>query len=221
MSYFFPGLCLAWSWAFPSPIHYLPSFAGRLILLPCHLDVPTMLLFDLCLLSLFWACYMLSFCSIPVTQHYHWACTHVVLGFLGPFHSFRASFLGPFHSLYLTSFLDWVLLDRGPFLLQSISYPLCGSIDTSTMPSCQSYHAIIWLVLAGPLLGMLYAFLLLNSSSPALSLGLFSCCFGLPWPISSLLGSLGPFYSFRSSSDGFISLGILDPFQSSIPMGFC
>ena len=55
------------------------------------------------------------------------------------------------------------------------------------------------LVLAGPLLGLLYAFLLLNSSSPALSLGLFSCCFGLPWPISLLLGSLGPFYSFGAS----------------------
>ena len=29
-----------------------------------------------------------------------------------------------FHSLFLTSFLGWVLLDRGPFLLESIPYPL-------------------------------------------------------------------------------------------------
>ena len=42
----------------------------------------------------------------------------------------------------------------------------------------------------------MYAFLLLNSSSPVLSLGLYSCCFGLPWPISLLSSSLGPFYSF-------------------------
>ena len=39
-------------------------------------------------------------------------------------------------------------------------------------------------MLAGSLLGLLYAFLLLNSSSPVLSLGLYSCYFGLPWPIS-------------------------------------
>ena len=37
-----------------------------------------------------WACCMLSFCQIPVAQFYHWACTHVVLGFLGPFHRFWA-----------------------------------------------------------------------------------------------------------------------------------
>ena len=53
-----------------------------------------------------------------------------------------------------------------------------------------------YLVFAGPLLSLMYAFLLLNSSSPVLSLGLYSCCFGLPWPISSLSSSLGPFYSF-------------------------
>ena len=64
-----------------------------------------MLLFDLCLLGLFWAYCMLFLCSILVTQYYHWAFTHAVLGFLGPFHSFRASLthfillgiLGPFH----------------------------------------------------------------------------------------------------------------------------
>ena len=64
------------------------------------------------------------------------------------------------------------------------------------MPPHCSYHVIIWLVLAGPPLGLLYAFLLLNSSSPELLLGLYSCCFGLPWPISSPSSSLGPFYSF-------------------------
>ena len=57
-------------------------------------------------------------------------------------------------------------------------------------------HVIIWLVLVGPLLGLLYTFLLLSSSSPVLSLGLYSHCFGLPWPISSLWDFLGPFYSF-------------------------
>ena len=45
-------------------------------------------------------------------------------------------------------------------------------------------------------MGLLYTFLLLNSSSPVLSLSLYSRCFGLPWPISLLWGFLGPFYSF-------------------------
>ena len=64
------------------------------------------------------------------------------------------------------------------------------------LPYC-SCHVIIWLVFTGPLLGLLYAFLLLNSSSPILSLGLYSCYFGLHYSISSLSSSLGPFYSFR------------------------
>ena len=55
----------------------------------------------------------------------------------------------------------------------------------------------------GLFLGLLYAFLLLNSSSPVLSLGLYSCFFGLPWPISSLLSSLAH----------FILLGIPDLFH--------
>ena len=51
-------------------------------------------------------------------------------------------------------------------------------------------------MLTRPPLGLLYTFLLLSSSSPVLSLGLYSRCFGLPWPISLLWGFLGPFYSF-------------------------
>jgi len=73
---------------------------------------------------------------------------------------------------------------------------------TSLRVNLHSCHATplflpcYYLVFAGPLLSLLYAFLLLNSSSPVLSLGLYSCCFGLPWPISSLSSSLGSFYSF-------------------------
>ena len=68
---------------------FLTLFAGRLTLLSCHLVVLAMLLFDLRFLGLFWTCYMIFFCSIPVAQYYHWACTYAVLSFLGPFHSFR------------------------------------------------------------------------------------------------------------------------------------
>ena len=101
------------------------------------------------------------------------------------------------HSLYLASFLGYVLLGHWYFLLQSNTYPFCGSANTFAMlPRCFC-HVIIWLVLVGPLLGLLYTFLLLSSNSPVLSLGLYSRCFGLPWPISLFWGFLGPFYSFR------------------------
>ena len=102
-----------------------------------------------------------------------------------------------FHSLCLTSFLGRALLDCGIFLLLSIPYPFCRSVNTSTMSFCYSCRAIICLMLIRPLLGLLYAFLLLNSSSPASSLGWNSSCFGLPWPISSLPSFLGLFHSFR------------------------
>ena len=41
-----------------------------------------------CKLCLLWAYYMLSFYQIPIAQYYRWACTHVVLVFLGLFHRF-------------------------------------------------------------------------------------------------------------------------------------
>ena len=99
------GPCLIVGFSFSNPV--LTLFVSHLILLPCHPVILAMLLFNLCLMSLFWACYMLSFCSIPIAQHYHWTSTHAVLGFLGPFHRFRASLahfillgiLDPFHFL--------------------------------------------------------------------------------------------------------------------------
>ena len=97
--------CLVVGLSFFNPSFNL--FASRLTLLPCYPIVLAMLLFDLCLLGLFWACCMLSFCSILVAQYYHWACTHAILGFTSPFHRFWAplahfillGILGPSHFL--------------------------------------------------------------------------------------------------------------------------
>ena len=83
------GPCLIVGFSFSNP--FLTLFVSHLILLSCHPVILAMLLFNLCLTSFFWVCCMLSFCSIPIAQHYNWASTHAVLGFLGPFHHFRAS----------------------------------------------------------------------------------------------------------------------------------
>ena len=53
-------------------------------------------------------------------------------------------------------------------------------------------------------MGLLYAFLLLNSISPVLSLGLYY----------AVLGFLGPFHRFWAPLSHFILLGILDPVSS-------
>ena len=97
--------CLIVGFSFTNP--FLTLFASRLIHLSCHPVIPAMLLFNLWLLGLFWACCMLSFCPIPIAQHYHWASTHAVLGYLGTFHHSLASLayfillviLSPFHLL--------------------------------------------------------------------------------------------------------------------------
>ena len=80
------------------------------------------------------------------------------------------------------------------------------------MPLCYSCCGVIWFVIVGPLLGLLYAFLSLNYSDPILSLGLHSCYFEPSWPIPLLTGFLGPFLSSWASSAHFLFLDILGPF---------
>ena len=57
-------------------------FVNLLPFLPCYSVIPTVVLFDLCLLGLFWACYILFFHLIIVTQHCHWVCIHATWVFL-------------------------------------------------------------------------------------------------------------------------------------------
>ena len=69
MACFLHGLGLTWLWAFfPFSSLFAPS-VGLLVFLPHHSTVPTVVLFDLCLLGLFWACCMLFFYLIMVTHH--------------------------------------------------------------------------------------------------------------------------------------------------------
>ena len=66
-------------------------------------------------------------------------------------------------SLWLASFLGWALLDCGLFSFRRLA-------STFAMPFCYSCSGIVWSVLVGLLLGLQYAFLLLNFSGPILSL---------------------------------------------------
>ena len=44
--------------------------------LPCYFVIPDVVLFDPCLLGLFWVCCILFFHLIIVTLHCHWVCIH-------------------------------------------------------------------------------------------------------------------------------------------------
>ena len=173
------------SFAFFNP--FLTLFASHLILLPCHPVIPTMLLFNLYLLGLFWACYMLFICSIPVAQHYHWVNIHAVFGFLGPFHRFRASFahfillgiLSPFHLLGHLQLIS--ILHSHGFLLSLLGFPgpnyhilYFGVYGLFHQPLIYLilYFGILWPIFA------CFLFLIMPMSLPLLSLGSFGpACF--------------------------------------------
>ena len=57
-----------------------------ILLLSYHSAIPAMVLFDLCLLCLFWACCKFFSQLLTMTQYGHWIYTHATLGFLDPLH---------------------------------------------------------------------------------------------------------------------------------------
>ena len=78
----FQGLSLAWLWVFSL---FSPLFAPSVILLsflPDHSTIPAVVLFDPCLLGLFWAYCMFFSQMVTMTQYGHWIYTHAILGFL-------------------------------------------------------------------------------------------------------------------------------------------
>ena len=80
---------------------------------------------------------------------------------------------------------------------------------------CYSCCGVIWLVFARPLLGLLHVHLSIGYNDPIWSLDLYSCYFGLSWPITLLMGSFGLFLSPWASLVHLLSLGILSPFSNS------
>ena len=105
---------------FPS---FSSFFAPSVILLPFwsyHFAVPAMVLFDQCLLGLFWACCMFISQLVTMTQYSHWIYTScyfglswpitLLVGSFGPFlppwaslaHSLSLGILGPFSNSAFT-----------------------------------------------------------------------------------------------------------------------
>ena len=115
------GLSFAWLWAFLPLAYSFAPFVDLLPFLPYHSTIPTVMLFDLCLLGLF-----------------HWIYTHVTLGFLVPLHCLWAplshvlllghplpicfpwSFLVHFLILYSHGFLLTLLDFLGPITISFI-----------------------------------------------------------------------------------------------------
>ena len=69
---------------------------------------------------------------------------------------------------------------------------------------------------AGPPLGLLHVLLSIGFNDPVWSLDLYSCYFGLPWPITLFVGPFGLFLSPWASLAHLHSLGILGRFSNSI-----
>ena len=102
------------------------------------------------------------------------------------------------------------------------------------MPLYYSCCSVIWSVLPGPLLSLLHVLLLIGYNDPAWLLDLYSCYFGLSWPITLSVGSFGSFLSPWTSSVHFLILhfhrllltllGFLGPITVSFilgPHGLC
>ena len=119
-------------------------------------------------------------------------------------------------------FFIGLLLSRArPFLdcrfspLEPILCPFRNLIAIPTIPLCYFYRGVTWPMLVGPSLGLLHVLLLIGFNDPVWSLDLYSCYFGLPWPITLLVSPFGPFLSPWASLAHLLSLGILCPFSNS------
>ena len=91
-----------------------PLFAhsiNLLAFLPCYSVISVVVLFDPCLLGLFWAYYMLFFHSITMTQYCHWGYIHASSSFLDPFPCLRASLAHFFLPRHIQpTFFPWASL---------------------------------------------------------------------------------------------------------------
>ena len=105
---------------FPS---FSSFFAPSVILLPFlsyHFVVPAMVLFDQCLLGLFWACCMFISQLVTMTQYSHWIYTSCYFGLSWPITLLVGSF-GPFLPPWASS-AHFLILHSHEFLLTLLGF---------------------------------------------------------------------------------------------------
>ena len=139
ISFFGMGLNLVWA-LLPS-VRPLSFFTSSLWVDQCSCHAILLLLpLDLCLLSLIWVCHVLFSYSIHVPQCFYRFNPHIILGFLGPFHSFRhpqpALFLWASLAYFVLTFL-WAFATTFWASPAQLPYPLLsGFIGLYTNPIC-------------------------------------------------------------------------------------
>jgi len=148
-------------------------FVNLLTFLSCHSVIPAVMLFDPCLLGLFWACDMLFFHLITVTQHCHWVCIHAT--WVSPTYSIAYRLPRPISSS---------LSILGPFYFLEHPRPIL---------ILHSYGLLLTLLgFLGPITISFTLEVYELSINPLLTYFITS---GLFWPI--LWASLGPLASFK------------------------
>ena len=188
------------------PISFYFWFVGQLVFLPCHCTASTVVSLNLCLLDLFCACHVLFLLLIHVTQYFCWVNFDIILGFLGPFYSFRhpqpASFLWA-SSGHLTLTFPWDFAKS--FGLPHPNYHILYFWGLLAFASFLFTNFSLW---APPT----HICLL---STYCDSHGLSTSFSGLPW---AYLLSLGPFFLFHWLMDHYschLGLMVLSYFANS------
>ena len=133
------------------------------------------------------------------------------------------------HPWTLMVWIVFWLLDYGFSPLEPILYSFRNLVAIPAIPLCYSCYGVTWPVLAGPPLGLLHVLLSIGFNDPVWSLDLYSCYFGLSWPITLFVGPFGLFLSPWASSAHFLILysheflltllGFLGPITLSFILG--
>ena len=167
---------------------FSPLFAPSVILLPflpCDSTIPIVVLFDPCLLGLFWTCCILFFHLITMTQHCHWVCIHAT--WVSSIHSIAYGLPRPI-------FFPWSSLAHSN---STFSWAFACSFGLPLL----NYH-ILYLWGSWAFHQLLTYFITLDLPRPILAFIL---------PMSLLLLSLGSFRPACFLRDPFIILWAFDP----------
>ena len=110
----------------------------------------------------------------------------------------------------------------GPCLIMGFSLlnPLFAHSVELLIPLCYSYNGVIWSVLAGPLLGLMYAFLHLITMTQYFHWAYIYATLGLLDPFHCLRASLAHFFLLGHPRPIFFPWASLAPSNSAFPWAF-